>query len=821
MREPPTVSRDTLRLILGLLARAGLGLPEASAPVPSLGDLPLRAHQQEAVRRLRPLLARDGGALLADDVGLGKTFVALALAREWPAACVIAPASLVPMWRDTVARTGASGRLPVHSLHAFSHGAAPGPRTARSAPELVIIDEAHHLRNPRTTRYARIAERCRGATVLLLSASPVHNRRADLAHLLALFLGTRAHALDDAERARLVVRRTADTLAGPAGPPAITAHAPITVPDAPSVTRALAHLPPPLPTRDGQAAGALIALGLVRAWCSSAAAARALVQTRRLRATALETILRDGRWPSRTELRTWSVGDDAVQLGFTALLVRERPADHAPVTDSAHRTLARHLDALDTLARCLRAVATPLDRARVEALRAIRAAHRTLPIVAFSQYTATVRALGELLRWEQGVATLTARGGRVAGGSLARRDLLARFAPRAHGVAEPAPHERIRLLLTTDLLAEGVNLQDAGVVVHLDLPWTPAAITQREGRIARLGSPHAAVHAYTLAPPGGGAALLAIAERLRRKAHVAFRVLSAGETAHDDATPSHASAPRSAAHTTRALVTPLRLPTRATTFARILAEWCALAPVQLGDAPLRPAPDRALLRLALLRLELRRAPAPDRALRTGRHGGWLAAVHEAAAGPGGGAATLYGGWFGPEQRRTRSSRDPRILSQLLRLVPGITDAIVAPRECSEAAVTRAEVVARRALARAERRRRTHQLVEVLHAPGPRAERTLRELLRTAPLGLRTRLAPAVARARAAVRSLRGVGDERALDALLAAAPARGAEPDLLLDWLAAVAGLGTAPDRPSDAAPLHASASDNAPTLRALLLLLP
>ena len=44
------------------------------------------------------------------------------------------------------------------------------------------------------------------------------------------------------------------------------------------------------------------------------------------------------------------------------------------------------------------------------------------------------------------------------------------------------------LLLTTDVSAEGLNLQRLGRVVHYDLPWTPAKLGQREGRIIRPGS---------------------------------------------------------------------------------------------------------------------------------------------------------------------------------------------------------------------------------------------------------------------------------------------------------------------------------------------
>jgi superfamily II DNA or RNA helicase len=817
--------------VLARLARAGLGLPDVSAATVPLGEVQLLPHQEEAVHRLRPLLTTHGGALLADAVGLGKTFVALALVREWPAVLVIAPATLLPMWRSAITRTECTDRVRLVSLHAYSRPIAPEAfvTTTLGAPRLVIVDEAHHLRNPNTQRYRHVATACRGAHVLLLSASPIYNRLADLAHLFALFLGARALALDTHALQRLTVRRTADSLptrserwfadtrqqvaaqrtadalpvhgahhtahaprAAPATPHVVV-HPPLSVPDAPSVTRLLARLPPPLPTRDGQAAGALIALGLVRAWCSSVAAARAHVQTRRLRAAALDAILRDGRWPSTAELRSWSVGDDAVQLGFTALLVAEPEERAAPAAAralrEAQRTLARHLDALDGLTRALHAVAAPLDRARVEVLRAIRAQHRDVPLVAFSQYASTVRALGTLMRWEQGVATLTARGGRVAGGPLSRQELLQRFAPRAHGAQPPPPHERIRVLLATDLLSEGVNLQDAGVIVHLDLPWTPAAISQREGRLARLGSPHETVHAFTIAPPGGGAALLAMAHRLRHKARIAFRVLEPGEP---DARPA------------ASVSAPVHAPP--SSVARVLAGWQAHAHDE------RPDPF-VLIAVRYTAPQGASGSAGTRAVR--HHGGWLAAIHH------GDQPQLVGGWFSAGRRSTRVQHEAASLRELLRCVPAPDCEPHAPARSDARAIADAQTRVLRALARRARADNTRQLVEVLHAPGPRAERVLRTLLASAPLAARARLAPAIHDARLAVRSLRGAGDEQALATLLDNAPTLDGSVGALAavsSWLHALATMARA-NRPEvpDTNPQPLATH----TVRALLLLLP
>jgi hypothetical protein len=75
--------------------------------------------------------------------------------------------------------------------------------------------------------------------------------------------------------------------------------------------------------------------------------------------------------------------------------------------------------------------------------------------------------------------------------------------------------------LTTDLLSEGLNLQEASVVVHVDLPWNPARLDQRVGRVRRLGSRHRVVTVYAMSPPASTERLLHVEMRLREKLRVA------------------------------------------------------------------------------------------------------------------------------------------------------------------------------------------------------------------------------------------------------------------------------------------------------------
>src|SRR5207237_8119718 len=59
---------------------------------------------------------------------------------------------------------------------------------------------------------------------------------------------------------------------------------------------------------------------------------------------------------------------------------------------------------------------------------------------------------------------------------------------------------RIGTLVCTDLAAEGLNLQRAGVVVHYDIPWNPVKLDQRNGRAWRIGQKRTCVQAIYFLP---------------------------------------------------------------------------------------------------------------------------------------------------------------------------------------------------------------------------------------------------------------------------------------------------------------------------------
>jgi hypothetical protein len=99
-----------------------------------------------------------------------------------------------------------------------------------------------------------------------------------------------------------------------------------------------------------------------------------------------------------------------------------------------------------------------------------------------------------------------------------REPRVARFAPVANDRPELAGTEReIDVLVSTDVLSEGQNLQDCGQLVNYDLHWNPTRMVQRAGRIDRIGSAFETLWITNVFPEAGLERLLGLVERLNRK----------------------------------------------------------------------------------------------------------------------------------------------------------------------------------------------------------------------------------------------------------------------------------------------------------------
>ncbi|MBR0645349.1 helicase-related protein [Plastoroseomonas hellenica] len=586
------------------------------------GDIPLTAFQLHGVWRARRILKDYGGVIVADEVGLGKTFIAgeilNACAKNRQRALLVCPAALRDStWRRFLDAHGISRLVEMVSYDELSRDRQfhderrpLAVQNVLSQPiedyALVVVDEAHNYRNPDAPYRAAVLRRLlfgQRKDLVLLTATPVNNSLWDLFHLLRFFLRQdsalaaqgvvsvqerfKAAAKQDPANLSpdflypiidaITVKRTrgfvkkhyaGDTIRGPDG-----VMRPIVFPKAVpiSVRYDLEKLAPGLfdavvdaldpahgngvisfsryapgafllqqdeeEAESNETASGLLRSGLLKRFESSAHAFH-LSLTRMVREhDQFLDALGKGKVIATAFLGELSADDE----GFDDLLDSSTHVADAIDYDAKHlrEAVERDRAILQDLASRLGAVQEEDDpklAAVVEELARIAAEarsdaatdaeeQRNRKVLLFSYFGDTVAWLRQAL--EARVATdprlagyrhriVGVVGGGLDGEEANRNQAVWGFAPESSD-PPPGQEDLFDLLITTDVLAEGMNLQQARHIINYDLPWNPMRLVQRHGRIDRIGSPHPRVFLRTVFPADRLDALLALEARILRK----------------------------------------------------------------------------------------------------------------------------------------------------------------------------------------------------------------------------------------------------------------------------------------------------------------
>lgn len=607
----------------------------------------LTGFQREGVARMLRILDDLGGVIVADEVGLGKTFMAAEVMRRATEqhrqrVLVISPAALKSsMWEKFLRQYDMSRRIEVLSYEELRNrwnDPEDGEAFRRQIDEyaLVVIDEAHNLRNPGAQR-SEVVNALLGGTnpkkTVLLTATPVNNSLFDLHALIRYFVRNdarfadigipsihgyvqRAQQLDPDSLSpehlfdlidRVAVRRTRKFIRSHYAGDAIRDNEGneviIVFPD-PKLKRLdyeldelgtqlindvvyaldssddglryderqrdpgklmLARYTPGAYTNDSEPAEAyqianagLLRSGLLKRLESSPAALASslgrLIDTHEAFLSALGAgyvIVGEAlaEWTSSEseDFDTFlaELDDEATRLAEPASsyhidTLRNDVADDLVILNRLKTLADQANDGLDPKAACLverlREIADGASRLSVDG---VPEQDRRKTIV-FSTFTDTIRDI-----WENVVHAvdsapetdpLSRFKGRIAGpifGSktgidqYARARTLAAFAPETAG--DGSTEDRFDLLFTTDVLSEGVNLQQAGRMINYDLPWNPMRVVQRHGRIDRIGSKHRYVYLDCFFPAEHLDQLLELEKRLHRKLTQADAAVGVGE----------------------------------------------------------------------------------------------------------------------------------------------------------------------------------------------------------------------------------------------------------------------------------------------------
>lgn len=570
----------------------------------------LAEFQDDAVKKARRVLQRYDGVLVADSVGLGKTWIGKKLLEDLAyhqrlKAVVVCPASLREMWRHELA----DATIPARVVGMEEIGRDGFETHSYADADVLLVDESHNFRNNATNRYlaldALIQSRAgRGRDgqrkkVILLSATPINNDLYDLLNQIRLFTQSEPDYFRDAgigdvnayfRRARRLAR-TQGTAAGTllfnlleeiavrntrpyirvAYPNATLVGKPVRFPQRKLKTveyslgktysglysrivtdiEQLSLAPYNLESykkegvkidefEQGREVGLVgifktrflkrlessieaFRISVKRALLFEQAYRDFLLNRQVISSSDFWKMLRLAGLDSEDDINAEDIADQLEEVDA----VKRYLEDVTPVDLNEYdlRRLVRDVEADIRLLGELYDRTEPLVKkdAKLQQLKTYLAGElRGKKVLIFTCYKDTARYLHRCLGSRQDTTWFEAAGKplirRIDSGNHPneREGIISAFAPVANNRAR-ATDEEIDVLISTDVLSEGQNLQDCGIMINYDLTWNPIRLVQRSGRIDRLGSPHDEVGIYNMFPEDELERLLRLVERLQSR----------------------------------------------------------------------------------------------------------------------------------------------------------------------------------------------------------------------------------------------------------------------------------------------------------------
>lgn len=209
--------------------------------------------------------------------------------------------------------------------------------------------------------------------------------------------------------------------------------------------------------------------------------------------------------------------DEAVEQ-----LVEEKKVERLPIEDFHERFLTDLKSDYNTLRELLDAWNTVEADPKWDTFRARLQSDPTLKqakLLIFTESQETAEYIGQRLGRELGESV------KVFTGKASEEDkgeIIANFDARA-----PKPRDDFRLLVATDVLAEGVSLHRANVVINYDLPWNPTRLMQRVGRINRVDTVFERLYTYNFFPSSTGNDIIKLQESAEAKIQAFIEMLGA------------------------------------------------------------------------------------------------------------------------------------------------------------------------------------------------------------------------------------------------------------------------------------------------------
>ncbi|AIE60708.1 DEAD/DEAH box helicase [Bacillus methanolicus] len=417
---------------------------QAPKHLPNLTPLP---HQLEAARQVVENM--HGKAILADEVGLGKTIEAGLILKEYmirglvKKVLILVPASLVTQWASELNTKFFIPAITQRKSYVWDQCdvVVSSIDTAKRSPhreiiyeqdyDLIIIDEAHKLKNNKTKNY-EFVQNLKKKFCLLLTATPIQNRIEEIFHLVSLLkpghLGNESaffekykrdsRSFNDDERLRELVNkvmirnRRTDT----------------------GIEWTKRHVET-IPIE--------------------------LTKEERELYDAVTDLRSEGNWVNSSQFSVMTLQREACSsreaVFYTLKNMLEKQESPSKAFQEQIQYLVSKVEAVKTNSKAKKAL---------ELIQKIND-----KVIIFTEYRATQMYLQWFLK-QHGITSVPFRGGFKRGKKDWMRELF---------------QNQAQVLIATEAGGEGINLQFCNHIINFDLPWNPMRLEQRIGRIHRLG----------------------------------------------------------------------------------------------------------------------------------------------------------------------------------------------------------------------------------------------------------------------------------------------------------------------------------------------
>ncbi len=149
--------------------------------------------------------------------------------------------------------------------------------------------------------------------------------------------------------------------------------------------------------------------------------------------------------------------------------------------------------------------------------------HKDEKVLVFTQFSDTANYIAEQLQ-KRGIKKVAC----VTGDTENATAIVSSFSPNSNNKNLPQ-NEQVDVLVATDVLSEGQNLQDSHIVVNYDLPWAIIRLIQRAGRVDRIGQQSDRIQCYSFFPADGIDEIIKLRKRLNDRINQNAKVVGSDE----------------------------------------------------------------------------------------------------------------------------------------------------------------------------------------------------------------------------------------------------------------------------------------------------